>query len=136
MHRGRFRHGPILEANLKKRLTHKELALVRNLTKGLSLTKSALAAGYSDKHPGQSGWQALESIRHKIPEVLDKHSLTDSALIEKHLLPALEAHETKFVQKDGKITDQMNVIAWGARLTALDLAFRLKGSYAPRKPDR
>jgi len=99
------------------------------------VTQSALAAGYSDKHPGQSGWQALESIRHKMPEVLDEHGLTDCALIEKHLLPALEAQETKFVQRGGKITDQMNVVAWSARLRALDLVFRLKGSYAPTKPD-
>jgi len=122
-------------ARQRRLTTYRERALVRNLAKGLNVTQSALAAGYSDKHPGQSGWQALESIRHKMPEVLDEHGLTDCALIEKHLLPALEAQETKFVQRGGKITDQMNVVAWSARLRALDLVFRLKGSYAPTKPD-
>ena len=113
----------------QKRLTHKEQAFVRNLVNGKSLTQSALAAGYSDRHPGQSGWQALENIRHKVPELLDRHGLTDEALIEKHLKPLLNATETKFFQHKGKVTDSRRVPANAIRLNALDTAFRLKGSY-------
>jgi phage terminase small subunit len=54
----------------QKGLTHKEQVLVRNLANGKNISQSALAAGYSAKHPGQSGWQALQNIRLKMPELL------------------------------------------------------------------
>ena len=110
----------------RKRLTHKERELVRSLISGMSLTRSALAAGYSEKNPGQSGWQALQNIRRKMPEVFAQSGLTDDVLIEKHLIPALEAQDTIFAQKDGRITDQKSVVAWDARLKALVIAFRLR----------
>jgi hypothetical protein len=117
----------------QKRLTHKEQAFVRNLVNGKSLTESALAAGYSDKYPGQSGWQALKNIQLKVPEFLDQYGLTDEALIEKHLKPLLNATETKFFQHKGRVTDSRRVPANAIRLGALDMTFRLKGSYA--KPE-
>jgi Terminase small subunit len=114
----------------QKRLTYKEQAFVRNLVIGKNLTESALAAGYSGKHPGQSGWQALKNIQLKMPELFDRYGLTDEALIEKHLKPLLSATETKFVHAKGKITDMLKVPANAIRLDALNMAFRLKGSYA------
>jgi len=113
----------------QKRLTHKEQAFVRNLVIGKNLTESALAAGYSDKHPGQSGWQALKNIQLKMPELLDRYGLTDYVLIEKHLKPLLWATETKFFHTKGKVVDTRQVPANAIRLDALDMAFRLKGSY-------
>ena len=107
--------------------------MLKGLAKGLTITDAAKAAGYSDKYAGQVGSQALENIRIKMPAVLDKYGLTDDALVEKYLKPALEANETKFAQKDGIFTDERDVVAWGPRLTALDLAFNLKGSYAPKE---
>src|SRR5882762_10891409 len=70
-------------------LTHKERAFVRNLVDGKNLIQSAL--------PGQSGWQALQNIRLKPPELLDEHGLSEKALIEKHLKPLLLAvmHERR-----------------------------------------
>lgn len=115
-----------------KKLTLQQRALIKNLSKGMSITDAARKAGYSPNSPGQSGSQALENIRLKMPEVLERAGLTDESLIENYLHPALEAHETKFFQKDGLVTDERNVAAWSPRLTALDLAFRLKGSYAPK----
>ncbi len=113
-----------------KRLTCKEQALVRNLLNGKNISQSALAAGYSDKHPGQSGSQALQNIRRKLPELLDEHGLSDRALIEKHLKPLLRADETRFFQHKGKVTDSRRMPANVIRLNALDMAFRLRGSYA------
>jgi hypothetical protein len=118
-------------ASRKRRgLTYKEQVLIRNVASGKNISQSALAAGYSAKHPGQSGWQALQNIRLKMPELLDQHGLTDSMLIEKHLKPLLRAKETKFFQHKGKVTDSRQVPANAIRLNALDLTFRLKGSYA------
>src|ERR1700733_369090 len=110
-------------------LTGKEQALIRNLGRGKNISRSALEAGYSAKHPGQSGWQALQNIRLKMPEILDKYGLTDEALIEKYLKPLLEAKEVQVCQSKGKVTGTRRVPANAIRLKALDLAFRLKGSY-------
>ena len=83
------------EQRKRRGLTQKQRALVRNLAEGRNLTQSALAAGYSGKCPGQACWQALESIRLKLPELLDQHGLTDQALIEKHLKRLLGANENE-----------------------------------------
>ena len=117
----------------QKQLTHREQGFVRNLIKGKSLTQSAIAAGYSDRHPGQSGWQALKNIQLKVPELLNQHGLTDEALIEKHLKPLLNATEVKHFQHNGEVTDSRRVPDNPTRLKALDMAFRLHGSYSPRK---
>lgn len=115
------------------RLSIQQRNLVKGLMKGMTITEAAVTAGYSDKNPAQSGSQALDSIRLKMPEVLDRAGLTDEVLIEKYLRPALVANDTEFAKFEGKITDQVEVVAWSPRLTALDMAFNLKGSYAPKQ---
>jgi hypothetical protein len=121
---------------LAKKLTPQQRALVKNLVKGMSITEAAREAGYADNgYVGQLGSQALENIRLKMPEVLNRHGLTDDVLVEDYLKPLLEAEETKFFQKDGIVVERYNVIAWGPRKEGLDIAFRLKGSYAPKSAD-
>lgn len=122
-----------MDARKPVRLTPQQRSLVKYLAKGMNLTDAALAAGYSEECPAQSGHQALEHIKRKMPQILDRHGLTDDALIDKYLRPALEANETKFAQFEGHFTDRQDVIAWGPRLNALDMAFNLKGSYAPKE---
>jgi len=112
-----------------KSLTHRERMLIRCLSQGMSVMRAALKAGYSDQNPGQSGYQALKAVREKAPELLDRHGLTDDALIEKHLKPMLNATRTVFVKHEGKVTDDREVIAWGPRIASLDLAFRIRGMY-------
>jgi hypothetical protein len=56
-------------------------------------------------------------------------------LVEDYLKPLLEAHETKFFQFQGQVVERVNVVAWGPRKEGLDIAFRLKGSYAPKSAD-
>ena len=70
-------------------------------------------------------------MRKTMPEVLEAAGLTDDALIEKYLKPLLNAEETKFFQHKGRVVSKRNVAALGTRTQALDLAFKLKGSYAP-----
>ena len=116
-------------ARRSKSLTHRERMLIKCLSQGMSVTRAALKAGYSDQNPGQSGYQALKAVREKAPELLDRHGLTDDALIEKHLKPMLNATRTVFVKHAGKVTDEREVIAWGPRIASLDLAFRIRGMY-------
>jgi hypothetical protein len=122
----------VAEQRKRRGLTQKQRSLVSNLAEGRNLTQSALAAGYSGKCPGQAGWQALESIRLKLPELLDQHGLSDQALIEKHLKPLLNATEVKHFQHNGEVTDSRRVPDNPTRLKALDMVFRLHGSYVYR----
>ena len=68
-----------------------------------------------------------------MPDILDAHGLTDEVLIDKYLRPALEAEETRYIVTGGvnnaKIHSRKQPI-WEPRLRALDMSFKLKGSYS------
>jgi len=119
----------------RKRLSHREKLLLKALAGGATYAEAAALAGYSTKNARQSSFQALQAIKRTFPEALNAYGLTDDVAIEKYLKPALEAEETEFAKFEGKITDRVNVIAWGPRLQALDMLFNLKGSYAPKASD-
>jgi len=114
-----------------KKLTPRQHAFVKNLAKGASQKDAFIAAGYKAKHPDQGAHQALKQIQGKVPQIMDQMGLTNHLLIEKYLVPLLEAEETKFFNGGKK---RINVAALGIRHTALDTAFKLRGSYAPRDP--
>ncbi len=68
---------------------------------------------------------------------MDKLGISERELIDKHLRRQLNAKKTIFAQKDGKFTDKRAVDAPDApetQIKALDMAFLLHGSYAPRDP--
>lgn len=62
---------------------------------------------------------------------MDEVGLDDRKLVENYLKPLMDANETKFFAHDGEVKDQREVIAWGPRERGLDMAFKLRGSYAP-----
>jgi hypothetical protein len=96
---------------------------------------AAREAGYSGKNLAQSGHQALKAIRLSMPELMDEIGLTERALIEKHLVPLLSATTTKYFQHHGRVKQKRQVADNDARLRALDVALRLRGSYAPKGPE-
>jgi hypothetical protein len=126
----------------KRKPNPRQQKFVRELASGKTLTQAAKNAGYSDKNPAQSGYQALAQLRGRVPELLERHGVGEEVLIEKYLLPLLQAEETKFFPtgitvpagKKNKKVFQVNVQALGTRLAALRTAFELHGSYAPRDP--
>jgi hypothetical protein len=115
----------------RKKLTPRQHAFVKNLARGASQKDAFIAAGYKAKHPDQGAHQALKQIQGKVPQIMDQMGLTDHLLIEKYLVPLLDAEETRFFNEGKK---RINVPALGIRHTALDTAFKLRGSYAPRNP--
>jgi hypothetical protein len=117
-----------------KQLKPRQMAFVKNLADGMTITAAARSAGYSRKCPGQSGYQALQNLKLRMPELLDRLGLSDVALIEKHLKPLLSARTTKFFQYRGKVTGKRLVLDNDARLRALELAFKLKGSFVEVNP--
>lgn len=80
--------------------------------------------------------QLAAKVSLKVRDVMDECGLDDHALITDYLTPALQAEETKFFpmpnDDDPTHIEQRNVVAWSTRTRALDMAFNLRGSYAPR----
>jgi len=113
----------------KTKLTPRQAQLVKHLAKGDTLKGAAIKAGYSPNGAAQTATNALEAIATKAPNMLERLGLSEEFVTNRYLKPALEAHETKFFQHEGRVTDSRNVVAWGPRLTALDLYYRLSGSY-------
>jgi hypothetical protein len=127
----------------RRELTAKQRALVRALTKIKHQGKAAIAAGYSPKHARQSAYQALESIRKTAPELLARHGLDDDSLIDKHLLPLMNAEETKFFTlpvgkgKDRRLQIESRKTAnWNARQNGLDMAFKIRGLYVRKQENK
>lgn len=138
---------------MKKKLTPKERALVKHRAKGKSMAVAVKAAGYAGNNPSQEGYNAMQRIQRKMPELMDKLGLTDESLVERHLKPLLAAREVKYfayrktvylpAEKEGEkaresfeqVIDEREVAALGIRATALDMAFKLRGSYAPKQID-
>ena len=58
------------------------------------------------------------------------------ALIKKYLLPLMSAKRTIYFHHKGKVRDKRVVEALDTRLGSLELAFRLKGSFAPVKTEQ
>jgi terminase small subunit-like protein len=125
--------------NVKKKKADKPLTLKQSrfaaaFMKSHSLKQAALAAGYSPKHPSKSGQQALDDIRHKAPKILESMGLSLENVIEKHLIPLLNATETKFFQSEGKITDYVDVEALGIQLGATRTTLELLNAFPPKDP--
>ncbi len=122
------------KSSRRNRLTFRQKKLVHERAKGKTYAEAAIAAGYSPKLARQSGYQAMQQIRGRVPDLMARNGLDENTLIYKYLLPLLEAEETIFTQFKGKFKDQRQVAALTVRLNALREAFRLHGSYAPRDP--
>ena len=104
-----------------KNLTRREKALFAGLASGMSITDAARAAGYSEKWPGSAGWNALQNIKAKAPNLFDRHGLTNDAFMEKHVIPALNATEIKAFHYKGRFVYSKPLIAWGPRVQMIRL---------------
>lgn len=71
--------------------TPRQENFVKGIAAGKTLTQAALDAGYSPKNPDQSGYQALNTLRGRVPELLARHGIGEDVLIEKYLVPLLDS---------------------------------------------
>jgi hypothetical protein len=135
----------------KKKLAPRARKFVQGLAKGMTQKDAAIAAGYPAKNARQSAYQVMQAVQSKMPDLMNRAGLTDDVLIDKYLLPLMNAKETKFfpyrteetkIIKVGKketpvtekvqVIEKREVIAWGPRRDGLELAFRVKGSFSPK----
>ena len=113
-------------AKKPRALSHQQRKLIKALPKAASVSEAGRIAGYS---VAPAAHRALAAIQRRMPQILDRHGLTDDYLVEKCLKPGLNAKETKFFAHEGIVTDSRTVVAWGDRRAYLDIANRLRGSY-------
>jgi hypothetical protein len=118
----------------RKELSPRQMKLIKARAEGKTYAQAAIEAGYSPKHAAQNGYQALSQIRGRVQDLLERNGLDENTAIEKYLKPLLEARETVFFQKNGKVTATRKVEALAIRLNALKELFLLHSSYAPRDP--
>jgi len=114
--------------------SERQKKLVEYIPTSKSHAEAAVKAGYPIKNAAQSAYQALRQMRGRVPELMDELGISERELIDKHLRSLLTAKRTIFAQKDGKFTDKRTVDALETRIRALELAFLLHGSHAPRDP--
>jgi hypothetical protein len=96
-------------------------------------TNSALAAGYKAGSSAHAmGNKNNLKYEKEIAKWFDEVGLSEAVLKTK-LISLLEAKETKFFADKGIVTDHRDVEALGIQQRALDMAFKIKGSYAPEK---
>jgi hypothetical protein len=73
-----------------------------------------------------------KKFRGEISDWLDDDGLSDNVLDAK-LMSLLEATQTKFFAHNGEVKDERTVVDSKTQLKALDMAYKLKGRYAPTK---
>jgi hypothetical protein len=111
-----------------KRLTRRERTLFAGVASGLTITEAAVRAGYTTKCPAQAGSQALKNIAAKLPDLFERHGLSDDDFVEKHLLPTMNATEVRVLLHRGKIRYSKPLIAWGPRVQMISLIVKMKGT--------
>ena len=114
----------------KKRIPYQQRRLIKEVLSGKhkTITSAGKAAGYTH------ATHACDSLKHlqaSLPELMSQLGLSDFELIENSLKPMLNAISRKKFQHNGKILYAEPEENWSARAVALDMAWRLKGSYAP-----
>jgi hypothetical protein len=117
-----------------KRLTLRQSRFAKAFIKSKSAKDAAIAAGHSPKYAAQSAHQALQGLRLRVPEILDKAGYSVPVLIEKHLAPKLTATTTKLAVEKGEFTDHVELEDHDTQLKAIDMMLRMHGAYAPKDP--
>jgi hypothetical protein len=115
-----------------KRLTPKRVKFIKQLVLGKTLGQAAKDAGYSPKNPDQTGHQTLKAIQKVSPEILAEHGLTIDSVIQKHLVPLMNAEKTEFfpyTKRGQRKLLTVNVVDWRARDAGLDKYLRIVGAY-------
>jgi hypothetical protein len=118
----------------KKMLTLKQASFAAALMKASTKREAAIIAGYSRKNIDQSANQAYNAILTKAPEAMGQAGLSLPVIIERHLVPLLQATEVKLAQHKGQFTDFVELEDNTTRLVATNMAFKLLGAYPAEDP--
>ncbi len=64
----------------RKKATPRQMKLIEERAKGKSYSDAAIAAGYPEKNARQSGYQAMQQLRGRVPDLLDRHGLSEDVV--------------------------------------------------------
>ena len=120
---------------MKGHLTVKQRRFLKKYLEGASLPDSAKYAGSratSRESLHVIGSRMLRDVSLSIPELLDAHGLTDSAMLEP-LESGVKATRPIVATWEGKITDRIDVEDWTARAKFLEMYHKLRGNLVERK---
>lgn len=101
----------------------------------LNAAGAAREAGYQSKDPDgfrKIGYRNKKHFEPQLVEWIEENGLSEFSLKLK-LASLLDAKETKFFQKDGKVIETKEVEALGIQRQTLDMAMKMKGMYAPEE---
>lgn len=121
--------------SISRRLTTKEKKLLAGLKQGKTVAAAARDAGYSQKHPRQAGHIAMKAIEQKAPDLFARHGLDDDSFLDKCILPALSATETRTVFSRNRWRYSRPLPDAAARNTANALVARMKGMIREQAPE-
>jgi len=133
--------------------TTRQAKFLKALPGSKTITEAAIKAGYSPKSANKGAHQVLKALRGRVPDMMDRLGFSEEEIIDIYLRRGLDATKTVFVREDvveekevgkGKkkrkeevarhVVNQYTLNDNMAQLYAMDKAFLLHGSYAPRDP--
>lgn len=106
-------------------LTTRRAILLSELADGKTMAQATATA----RMQRQSGYEALEEMRALVPKVMDDVGLDVHSILAR-IREKCDAHETKFFQCDGRVTETVDVEAHGIQLKAIELAASLRPELA------
>ena len=118
---------------LKRKLTPKQHKYIRGITKRKSKRQAALDAGYSE-HVANNAGALIENsanVRQSFQNLIRKH--VSESNIAQRIAEGLDAEETKFFQKDGKVVSSRNLVNWTERREYAKLAAEYGGYFVPKQ---
>lgn len=111
-----------------------ELEYTKGRIKGKSPRKAALDAGFS--HSMADNARRKIERRPEIQEALSAFAVKlrkkiPAAKVIQRIAEGLDAKETKFFQKDGKVIESRDVVAWSERRAYAELAAEFGAYHVP-----
>lgn len=117
------------------RLTLKQRRWLKYYFETGNQTEAARKARYNCKEDSEFrtiGSENYAKLNHLIEQWYDEHELSNAAL-KKKLIEGLDAKKKIFISNGNKETIEKEVDDFFIRKGYLDIAFRVKGGYAPTK---
>jgi hypothetical protein len=111
------------------RLTVKERKFISGILAGKTQKEAAGIAGLNENYAG--ALLKTEKVQTAFQAILDEAGLTDKALAEK-LRSLIDAKETRFFQKDGKVIETREVEAIETQRKTTEFVAKLKGHLIER----
>jgi hypothetical protein len=104
-------------------LNHRQRLYAQEVALGKPKLEAKRIAGYCESY--STTRLETPSVKAAFSKIVRQY--TPAHVLARVIAEGVEAHETKFFQHEGKVTDTKDVIAWGPRATFAKLAAEYGG---------